>query len=251
VENIEYLKEIKKALAGLEERVSRIELQMNLSASGVNRLTPESEPPIALSSENQDALEFNIGQFWFAKAGMLILMLGIGFLLIFPYKNIPPILPGMAGYFLAFGMLALARYWNKSFTHLSRYFRYGGLVLLYFSTLRLYYFYTYRPVLDNRTVELILLSGVVLITLVVALRSKSAFLTGLGLSFGYGTALIGRQPVVFFPYLVLLAFLAVYFKSKNDWPKLLIYAIIATYCSHLIWFVQNRPLGNVFNINYT
>ena len=133
MENKDRLKEIKVALAGLEDRISRIELQLNLPA-----FDAEYESPAGLSSEKQDLLEFNIGQFWFAKVGMIILMLGIGFLLVFPYKNIPSVLPGMIGYFLSLILLSFSHYWKKTFTHLSRYFQYGGLVLLYFSTLRLY-----------------------------------------------------------------------------------------------------------------
>jgi len=255
VENNELLKELKTTIAALERRVSRLELQFKHSSPAINT----DEPPAAvvnpqlsrpLSGREQDALELNIGQFWFAKAGMFILMLGIGFLLVFPYKNIPPVLSAVAGYLIALLMLAFSSFWNRHFAHLSRYFRYSGLALLYFSTLRLYYFDTYQQALDNKWMELILLTAVVLITMIMALRHKAPLIAGMGLTFGYATAVVGNEALFLFVYVSLLSALAVYFKIKYQWPQLFLYAVIFTYAAHLIWFMRNQPVANDYHLAF-
>ncbi len=243
------LKSIVTALRKLEKRISRIEAHLDIASADQDLRDDDVRLHTGFNSQNQDALELNIGQFWFAKVGMLILILGIGFLLIYPYKNILSIVPAMSGYALAVVMLVFSGLWNKSFAHYSNYFRHGGLVLLYFSTLRLYYFGHLQQALQSKPIELLLLTTVVLITLIIAVRRQSPFLMGLGFCFGYCTAFVGEAPWLFLIYVAVLDILAIYFILKYDWPKLLIYSLVLTYSIYLIWFTIYLPKGNAYNFS--
>jgi len=227
-------------LKKLEARVSRIESRLDLTPTSEVEEIPEKKESKSVTA---DSLEFHIGQFWLAKAGIVILAIGIAFLLTFPYKNLPSFLPALFGYLITAGIFILAHYLQKSYTLISRYLVGGGLLLLYFTTLRLHFF-SNQPIITSRTLELILLSFIVVVNLVVSAKRKSVYLTGISLTLGYTTAIVSDAPYTIFSTLMVLSVLAVYFKLKFQWHRLIIYGIILTYFTHFLWFLNNPFLGN-------
>jgi hypothetical protein len=150
-------------LKDLEGRMSRIELHLGLGNT-VQEVVPSAPGILEPGEESEDALETQVGENWFAKVGIVVLALGIVFLLTFPYQNLPSYAPSAIGYVLVGGIFALSRYWKRSFQQVSRYLLGGGLLLLYFTTLRLSHFGP-TPALTNTPVELILLLAVVILNL--------------------------------------------------------------------------------------
>ena len=194
-------------------------------------------------SETMDILEFRIGQYWFAKAGIIVLALGIVFLMTFPYQTLPSFFPSLIGYILVAGILTLSYLWRGTLAFISRYLLGGGLILLYFATLRLHFF-SDKPVLSNNAFFLALLIIVVLISLIIAAKRKSVYLSSLILTLGYITAVVSENSIILFGILTLFAFVTVYLKLSYKWEGLFIYGIILTYFFHLIWFINNPFLGN-------
>ncbi|GAB4366032.1 MAG: hypothetical protein Kow0042_05650 [Calditrichia bacterium] len=237
------LNRILEYIKSLESRISRIESQL--------KIQPEQDQPtldLSLFSteklhESVESLEFRIGQFWFAKAGIVILALGIVFLLTFPYKHLPPVFPSFLGYLLVLGILFLSRYLRKTYDFIARYLLGGALVLLYFSTLRLHFFGAH-PALENKPILIILLYMVVAGNLFISIRRNSPYLTGISLFMGYLTTLLSGSSYVIFIVLALFSGLAVYFKLKYEWSGVYILGIFLTYFSHFIWFLNNPFLGN-------
>jgi len=232
--------QVLKYLKSLEKRIARLETHLNLSPEPPKYETKvNTESPLA----SADTLEFHIGQFWFAKVGIVILAVGILFLLTFPYQNLPAILPSLFGYIIAIGIFILAHIWRNSYTLISRYLVGAGLILLFFTTLRLHFFST-SPVVTDRSIELILLSVVVSFNLVVSAKRSSIYLASLSLTMGYITAIVSDQPYLLFSISVIMSLLTVYFKLKFQWNKLIIYGIVLTFFTHFIWFLNNPFLGN-------
>lgn len=230
-------------LKNLESRISRIEAYLQLKP-GDEELAEEREPETTREvTERADDLEFQIGQFWFAKVGIVILAVGIVFLLTFPYQNLPAVLPSLFGYILTIGILILAHIWRNSYMLISRYLVGAGLILFFFTTLRLHFFST-SPVVTNRSIELILLSLVVSFNLVVSAKRGSIYLSSLSLTMGYITAIVSDQPYLLFSICVIMSLLTVYFKLKFQWHKLLIFGIVLTFFTHFVWFLNNPFLGN-------
>lgn len=230
-------------LKNLESRISRIETHLNIGS-----LSEGDEfklPPLIPSniSERADSLELQIGQFWFAKAGIVVLAIGIIFLLTFPYHDLPPAFPSLFGYFLAGALILLSHYWRNTFTFVSRYIFGGSLALIYFTTLRLHFF-SANPVVTNRAVEVIALLIFTAVHLIISYKRKSVYLAGIGIAFGFLTALISGNPFIIFILLTLNAALIVYLKLKFDWNNLFVYGIILTYISHFLWFINNPFWGN-------
>lgn len=229
-------------LRNLEERIARIESHLDL------RPTPEPEsdqqpPAPTVAAEDDEALELQLGQNWFAKAGIVGLALGIAFLLTLPYADFPPILPSILGYILVGGIFFLSRYWRESFQQVSRYLLGGALLLFYFTTLRLSYF-TPAPALSNHAVELVLLLLVVAFNLIVAVRRESVYLAAFNLTLGYLTALLGGDAPFVLGVLTLLSVLTAYLSVRYQWNGLLTYGIAFTYLTHFVWSANNPFFGN-------
>ncbi len=92
--------ELFEKLKNLESRLSRIEKQLKIAHEDEIFTPPEeNEDPIDLKS-GSESLELQIGEFWLAKSGIVILAIGIAFLLTFPYQNLPAVLPALFGYIL-------------------------------------------------------------------------------------------------------------------------------------------------------
>jgi hypothetical protein len=234
---------ISDRLKNIEARLDQIEARLKLRPGdqeideSTSSLIPEN------ISETMDILEFRIGQYWFAKAGIIVLALGIVFLMTFPYQTLPSFFPSLIGYILVAGILTLSYLWRESLAFISRYLLGGGLILLYFATLRLHFF-SDKPVLSNNAFFLALLIIVVLISLIIAAKRKSVYLSSLILTLGYVTAVVSENSIIIFGILTLMAIVTVYLKLKYKWEGLFIYGIILTYFFHLIWFINNPFLGN-------
>ncbi len=238
--------EILSYLKKLEARISRIEGYLDLKE--ISEADTELEKTVPKSkAEKTDELELRIGEFWFAKVGIVILSIGIIFLLTLPYENLPPILPNLFGFAIVGGLFVLSYYWRKSFSLISQYLFGGGLLLIYFSIFRLHFFST-QPAIENISIELLLLVIVVIINLFISVRRKSIYLAGLNLILGYITALVSDQPLFLFVVIMLLSALAVYFKLKFNWENLFILGIVLTYLSHFIWAINNPLIGNKIQI---
>jgi len=235
--------ELKRRIAQLEARIANIEQQLSIKntrehATGQAELS--GHPANSVASED---LEFRIGQFWLAKTGIVILAIGIAFLLTFPYKGLPPGLPSLAGYVLV-GLLFFISYkWHSSFTHIADYLAGGALLLLYFTTLRLHYF-SDEPIITDKFVEIGLLSGVVVINLIISIRKKAVFMTGISLTLGYITAIVSDNAYIIFTINTLLAILTVFLNIRYNWQNLFGYSITLIYVIHLFWFLNNPIMGN-------
>jgi len=190
-----------------------------------------------------ESLEFQIGQFWFAQVGIVILAIGIAFLLTFPYPDFPAAVPSLFGYFLVGLVFSLSYFWRHLFSHISRYLLGGGMILLYFTTLRLFYF-SVPPVLESKGLEIILLSAVVIINFSIAFKKRSAFLSSISLTLAYLAVLLSGNAYFIFTAIAFLAVFTVFMKWHRQWDHVFIYGIFLTYLTHFLWFINNPFLGN-------
>ena len=232
---------ILERLKQIEERLVRIEGYLDLSPAEVKE--KELAATAADAEEAEEKLEVQLGQNWFAKVGIVILALGVVFLLTFPYQNLPPALPSLVGYVLVGGIVALARYLNRSYQLISRYLLGGGLLLLYFTTLRLAHFST-EPAITSTAIEVILLLAVVAVNLVVAARRQSRYLAGMNLALGYFTALAGGGPSFVFGVVTSMSLVAVYFQRRYQWNTIPAIGIVLALLTHTVWAINNPVFGN-------
>ena len=243
------IEQILSSLRALEERISRIESYLELRPTSELE-KEEPSPTTAIAAEDDEALELQLGQNWFAKAGIVGLALGIAFLLTLPYNGLPPFLPSAIGYILVAGIFFLSRYWRESFQQVSRYLLGGGLLLLYFTTLRLSYF-SPTPALTSPPVELGLLLLVVAVNVMVAIRRESVYLAAFNLTLGYLTALLGGGAAFVLTVLTILSALTAYLCIRYRWNGLLTFGIGITYLTHFVWTANNPLLGTPLQFGLT
>ncbi|RMF57774.1 MAG: DUF2339 domain-containing protein, partial [Calditrichaeota bacterium] len=238
--------EILEYLKTLEARIARIESVLSLPPwESVSTREKKEMDKVSAKEEvkaESESLEFQIGEFWFAKVGIVVLVMGIAFLLTLPYHNLPPIWPIVIGYVLVGVLFLFSHLWRNSLSLLSRYLMGGGLVLMYFTTMRLYYFSS-NPILTSKPVELTLLLLVTAFTLYIALRRSSVYLASLALTMGYVSAIVSDYSYFLFILLTILAVVTVYLMRKYEWYGLYIFSICANYLTHFIWFLNNPFLG--------
>ena len=236
-------------LARLEERLARIEEHLGLKP------TPAQPETAALENagqatgggvvaKEQDELEFELGQTWFAKVGIVVLALGMAFLLTFPYAGLPAIAPALFGYVLAGGLFLLAYIWRASFDLVSRYLRGAGMALLFFTTLRLFYFGPESVLEASSVAGASLLILILVVNTTVALRRNSPYLFGLVLTTGFATALAVGSTWFVLVLIALLCALSVYASARNNWEWLPLYCAALTYPAYLSWAINNPHLGN-------
>jgi uncharacterized membrane protein len=233
-------------LKNFEERLERIELHLSLPPL---RPAAETEATTVGASieEREEALELQIGQNWFAKVGIVVLALGIVFLLTFPYPDIPPLLPSLVGYLMVGGIVLLSGLLRRSYEQVSRYLFGGGLLLFYFSTIRLAYF-SPQPAVTDTNVELVLLVIAVAVTIGVSLQRRSPYLMSISLTMGYLTALLGSQPYYVFGLITGLTLTVAYTHLRHAWIGVMTFGTVMAYLTHLLWALNTPILGNTLQI---
>lgn len=237
------LQEILDHLKKLDGRISKIENQ--LTGQPVDYEIEEIIEEVKKTEKpgRDEELEFEIGQFWAAKVGIWVLIIGLASLLTLPFEGVSSTLPPIAGFVLSFLMLGFSRIKKESFVHLSGYLVGGGFVVLYIAVMRLHYFGIEKSIssLPIIIALLLIVSG---ITITTGIRRNSFNISGLGITLGYVTAIVGATPYFIFIVISILAATLVYLNLKYEWNFLLFYGMFLAYLTHLIWFINNPFIGN-------
>jgi hypothetical protein len=236
-----------RRITQLEERVAKLEARIGLGTEAFPAaVTPAPAKVVADVARTEDEFEFEVGQNWFAKVGIVVLTIGAGFMVSLPYASLPSGAASLIGYALAAIFFVLARAWRQSFELVSGYLRGGAMTLLYFATLRLYFFGPRHLLGTGDFAGRAVLVLVVAANLVLAYRRKSPWLLGLALATGYVTTIaIGAAGFVL-PAIVLLSALVVAGSLKGNWPGLVLTGIPLGYAAYFAWAGNNPFLGRTF-----
>lgn len=236
---------VDRRLELLEARLAALETRLAAPpAAEPAVITPVVAP--AAPALNEDELELEVGQNWFAKVGIGVLTLTVGLSVALPYAGLPAGVPSLIGAAASAGLLLLARLWRQSFAPLAGYLRGVALALLFFATLRLYFFGA--PLLSTDTVAgRAVLTLVVAGNLVYAWRRHSAWLAGLALATGYAACLAVDAAGFVLPALVLLAGLSVGGSLRGRWPGLVLASLLLNAATYFLWAAGNPLLGRPFH----
>ncbi|MDZ7362479.1 MAG: DUF2339 domain-containing protein [candidate division KSB1 bacterium] len=240
--------ELGETLRRLEARLARIETYLQLGplpeAEATRALHPDlAAPGIESEEEKEAALERRIGEFWLARVGIVALLVGTAFFIAYPIAILPPLLHSLIGYSAVAGLFFFSRVWRTTYPYLSRILFGGGLILLYYATLRLHFF-TDHPVIANKTAALIALIAVVGVHFYFAARRKSELLTGIAVFLGYTTALMGDTAHFTLPMVAVISAAAVYFLLKYRFQAVVLLSVVLAYLTHLLWLLGNPILGH-------
>jgi hypothetical protein len=196
--------------------------------------------PPAAGSEN------DLGRNGFAMAGVVALTAGVVFMLSLPLPGLPAAAPGLFGIGLAVAFFPVATLAQRRSSALAVFIRGAAMVLLFFATLRLYFFG--RPAaleLETLTARALLVLAVAANALV-AWRSRSAWLVFLAFVLGCASAIIVDAAGYVLVALPLLAAGVVIAARGGGWPVLPVAGTPLIYATYLLWAIGNPLRGGPF-----
>ncbi len=242
---------ISQLLQKIEARVGRLERYLGLE--------PKTEPVVPVVPEGEGAeqgpvlqktgssLELRIGEYWLAQFGTIVLLLGMAFIISYPFESIPALVISLFGYLAVAGIFALSRYWREIHKYLSEILYGGGLFLLYYTTLRLHFF-AGQPVLSNRTAGIIVIALALSAILFLSMRRESPLFTGAAFFLFCATSLIFDSAVVSPILMTLTAALICYVLVRHGWLGAAVTGMLLVYLAYLLWIVNNPFLGKPIQI---
>lgn len=237
-------------LRRLEARVARIEAYLRLGPLGDGEMEEyrnRLETLIAAGkkpAESREAtLEFKIGEFWLARVGIVALLIGTVFFISYPVSVLPALVHGLIGYLAVASLFAISHFGRTAYPYLSRVLFGGGLLLLYYATLRLHFF-TDSPLITSKELARAALIGVVGFHFFAAARRRSEFLAGIAVFLGCTTALVGDTAHFALPMVAATSVVAMYFVMKYNYHAIGILSVVLAYFAHLLWVLNNPILGH-------
>jgi hypothetical protein len=256
--------ELAEQIRRLERRLARIEARLELSPleeaplaaapASLAKMPPAGAPApggpaeIRAAASDDGEFEYEVGQNWFAKIGIVALAVGVAFLLSLPFPGYPAAAPSLVGFGFAGALFLLAHLGRNSFELVSKYFRGAAMLLLFFAALRLFFF-GINPALNTAApAGRALLLLVVGANLSIALRRRSPYLFGLAAALGFATAVAVGTPWFVFAVITAAATIIVAVRHRHDWPAIAVIGSVAAYASYTIWAIGNPFLGNEFKI---
>jgi hypothetical protein len=242
--------QLEETLRRLEARMARIEAYLQLAPLGQAEIKAYRERIEAPSSagreseeEREEALERKIGEFWLARVGIVALLVGTALFIAYPIAILPPLLHSLIGYSSVVGLLFFSRLWRTTYPYLSRILFGGGMILLYYATLRSHFF-TDHPIVANKVAALVALIAVVGLHFYFAAQRKSELLTGIAVFLGYTTALMGDTAHFTLPMVAVTSAAAIYFLLKYRFQTVVLLSVVLAYLTHLLWLLGNPILGH-------
>ncbi len=226
-------------LESLESRISTIEGYLRIGPVK----TGQSSHPVTKNADSDQSLEFTIGEFWLAQVGAVLLMLGVAFFISYPIPGIPAIAASLLGYVAVAALMALSRYWQENYNYLSRILFGGGLLLIYFATLRLH-FYSTDPLISSTFLGVLLVFMVLTIILYIAVKRKSGFVVSMVLLLFLFSGLISESPLFSLVVITITGLITVSLLFRTNWHGVATSGLFFVYCAHLLWLLNNPLVGN-------
>jgi hypothetical protein len=199
-----------------------------------------------MTAKQEDDLEFEVGQNWFAFAGILALTLGGGFLVVLPHPTLPPALPSVLGYAAVAVLFGVSHLGRKAFESVSRSLQGAAMALCFVATLRLF-FPAPRNILDAHSLvgQAILLTALGINGLL-AWRQNSPWLAAMALATCAATALFVGSAGFVLTILLATALFAVRISYRAKSPGLLLGAMPLAFGTYLLWAMGNPLRGGVY-----
>lgn len=234
----------------LEQRLVRIEEQYSIAIQGMAPAPPaRRQPEYANSPGESEALvdkgliESNIVEYGLAWFGSLVLLFGIAFLSNFARNLLSGPLASLVGYAAVGGVFFLGWYLRNSYPHLSFMLNLSAQLLLYYITLRLFFFID-QPVIPVRWIVVLLLCLVTCVQSYLAIRKDSELMAVIALVSSMATATFADNTFISLPLVMLTASFALFLLFKNGWWRLMLIMLLLAYIFQTTWLLNNPVMGN-------
>ncbi|MEI6575248.1 MAG: hypothetical protein WCO63_03625 [Bacteroidota bacterium] len=241
------LRSLDKRLTRIEERLEGSEYQLFKARHARQEVEEETPETVALNkvlaAEQDEELESKFGEYVLPWLGNIVLLFGIAFLMQYFSRKGAMIASTLIGYSSVAIVFVLSNTIRKSFSYLSHLFQLTAHVLLYYISLRLFFFSS-PPLVNSKAFVLILLLGIVALQIYIALKRKSELAAGIAGLLAISTAMFSDSTHFMMPVLTLTAGLSVWLMFRNYWWKLLLVTLVFVYTAMLLWLAGNPLVGH-------
>lgn len=244
-ENQEFRK-ISERLTNLEERLSALEDKV-LSGSRQEKLMKSMEDTRFSDGEtvavDETTIESNILEYGLSWIGIVVLLFGIGFLMMFIQKQTNSYLSGLIGYVSVVVVYILSRYLKNSHEHLSFMLNIGTHMLLFYVTMRLYFFSS-PPVIPVKEAVVFLLLIAIAFQLYRSVKLNSELVAAIAIFLIPVTSVFSDTTHESLPLLTIAAATSLWLFYRYGWWRQMIFAIITVYICHILWLMGNPVMGH-------
>ena len=252
------ISELLDKVNSLEVRIEKIEQQLEAttlqgaSAGRSYRHSSDESDNDAFEELTVDKglIESNIFEYGLAWFGSLVLLFGIVFLLNFASNYLNGPLASSVGYLAVAGVFFLAWYLRNSYSHLSYMLNLSAHLLVYYITLRLYFF-TGNPVIPIKTIVVVILLIAITVQCYFAIKQDSELLAAIAMALSIATALFTDKTMVTLLLMILTAAISVIFLIRYGWWRLMLASMILVYFSQIVWLLGNPIMGHDFGATAT
>lgn len=200
-------------------------------------------PAPTAAGATDEGLEMEIGEFWLARIGVVALIVGLGFLVAYPFPALPAAVPSLIGFLALGGLWWASHRWQKSLPEISRLMFWGALFLGYFATVRLHFF-SAAPLVGSAAASLGLLVAVVVAEYWIALRRSCQVTASLVTVLGFVTAIASDSLGLGLAMATLMVGFAVWLLWKRGWLGHYALAGLLAFALHLMFLIGNPLAGH-------
>lgn len=240
--------DLREVVRRLEETVSRLEARLErletaapaqpLPAPVASAPAPGEPAPV----REQRDLEAHLGTYWLSRVGIVALIIGFAFLIIYHFGELGVLVRVVAGYLLSAGLAALGLWLSRRHELFGRIVFGGGLALAYFVTYALHFVPAVR-VIESEVLALVLLALNVVGIVVIAQRMQSETVAGIALFLGLRTGMLSDITSFTLMSTTMLAGGALFFLVKNRWVFVPLSSLVAVYATHVVWAMRTDAIA--------
>ena len=236
-------------IRNLESRLTVVEEQFNLVKSAQTKYQQEyiqdDEYESDLIEVDKSLIESNVGEYGLAWLGSIVLLLGISFLMAFITSRGFPILATVIGYSSAAGVFIMGNTLRKASPHMLFMLNISAHLLIYYVTLRLFFF-SAQPIVNQKGIVILLLLIAIGAQLYFAIKQKSELLTGIAFVLLIVMALINDSLHVTMTFIIITAAASLLFMFMYSWWRLHLVTLFLVYIAQLLWLFNNPLMGHPF-----
>ncbi|WP_375767636.1 DUF2339 domain-containing protein [Archangium gephyra] len=233
--------DLRDVVRRLEETVSRLEARIERLETPAASAPVAREPEPAPAPEKRD-LEEHLGTYWLSRVGIVALIIGFAFLIIYHFGELGVLVRVGAGYLLSAGLAALGLWLSRRHELFGRIVFGGGLALAYFVTYALHFVPAVR-VIESEPLALVLLALNVVGIVVIAHRMQSETVAGIALFLGLRTGMLSDITSFTLMSTTMLACGALFFLVKNRWVFVPLSSLVAVYATHVVWAMRTDAIA--------
>ncbi len=223
----------------LEERIRALEQELGASRAAA----PESGAAALAKSDGPGDLEARFGSYWLSRVGIVTLITGIAFLVIYKFGELSVALRIALGYGVGAALAAVGHWVARRHRVFGEVLFGGGLAVGYFVTYALHFVPAVR-VVESVAAALILVGGAIVAVVAIAHRMRSETVAGIALFLCLHSGLLSDVTAFTLLATCLLAAGAVFFLVANRWVVVPGSGLVAAYATHARWVLAGSDGGS-------